>query len=582
MALDGAFLSLVRDELSELIGGRIDKIHQPSREEVIISMRTKSGGHKLLISASASSARIHLTKEVPSNPKAPPMFCMLLRKHLGNGKLIAVRQDGFERILFLDFEAMNEMGDIVGITLTVEIMGKYSNLIVVNSDGKILDAIKRVDAEMSRERLVLPGMTYALPPRSERLNFLTAASERIREALAAEKDGDPAKNLVRIFEGISPVLAREWAFFATRGRDLLCSELGEEEFARLAFAVADTASRYEKKALEFTVIKDKDGAMKDFCFVPIQQYGSLMDTYIMPSASETLDCFYSERNSFSRMKQRSNDLYKFLQNTTERISRKLDLQRSELLQCEKRDSLKLMGDLISANIYRLEKGAKSAVVENFYEDGAPLTEIPLDARLSPSDNAQKYYSEYRKAATAEKMLTKLIAQGESELEYIDSVFDALTRTSSDGEVMQIRLELVETGYLRASRMKNKPPKALPPIEYTSKDGWTILVGRNNRQNDQLTLKTADKTDIWLHTKNITGSHVIIRCGGEVPPDSTILEAAQIAALHSKARSSAQVPVDYVQVKFVKKPAGAKPGMVIFTNNRTLFVTPRQADNILSV
>lgn len=577
MALDGAFLSLVRGELSELIGGRIDKIHQPSREEIFISLRTKNGGQKLLISISASSARIHLTKELPSNPKAPPMFCMLLRKHLGNGKLIAVRQDGFERILFLDFEAMNEMGDIVGVTLVVEIMGKYSNLIVVNSEGKILDALRRVDAEMSRERLVLPGMRYCLPPRTERLSFLTATSDMIKCALLAEKDGDIAKNLVRIFEGISPVLAREWAFFATRGRDMTCSEMSEEEFTRLSFAVARTASQYDKNDVEFTIIKDKEGALKDFCFVPIHQYGAMMVTTATPSASETLDYFYRERNSFSRMKQRSNDLYKFLINTTERISRKLDLQRNELIQCGERDRLKLMGDLISANIYRLEKGANSVVLDNFYEESCPPLKVMLDPRLTPSENAQKYYSEYRKASTAEKMLTKLIAQGESELEYIDSVFDALTRTQSDDEVMQIRMELVETGYLRASRMKGKPPKALPPIEYTSADGWQILVGRNNVQNDRLTLKIAEKSDIWLHTQKITGSHVIIRCNGETPPDSTILEAAQIAALHSKASSSAQVPVDYVPVKFVKKPNGAKPGMVIFTNNRTVYVKPRQAE-----
>lgn len=574
MALDGAFLSLVRQELMILQGGRVDKIHQPSREELIISFRTRDGARKLLISVSANSARIHLTNEAFDNPQAPPMFCMLMRKHLSAGKLMDIRQDGFERILYLDFEAANEMGDIVNITLAVEIMGKYSNLIIIGNEGRILDALKRVDAEMSRERLVLPGMKYALPPRTERLSFVTAANEQIRSALSEGKSMELSKKAVQVFEGISPVLAREWAFFASRGEERVSGELDDELLTRFCFAVSKTAAEYKGKDVKYTVIKEKDGAMKDFCFVPIRQYGSLMITSECESACALLDTFYRERDSFARMKQRSGDIYRLLVNLTERISHKLDLQTAELKECANKDGLRLNGDLISANIYRMSKGEESVTLENFYADGCPSVEIKLDKRLTPAENAQKYFSEYKKSVTAERMLTQLIAKGREELDYIDSIFDALTRSTTENEIAQIREELVAAGYLKPQRSKAKPPKPLPPIEYVTADGFTVLVGRNNVQNDRLTLKTAEKDDIWLHVKNITGSHTVIQCGGKQPPDSTILEAARIAAFHSRARQSAQVPVDYVPVRFVKKPTGAKPGMVIFTNNHTVYVKPR--------
>ena len=305
----------------------------------------------------------------------------------------------------------------------------------------------------------------------------------------------------------------------------------------------------------------------------ITQYGALMVTKQLDTACEVLDYFYAERDRVSRMKQRSQDLYKLLLNTTDRIARRTEAQRQELKLSENREEYKLKGDLISANMYRIEKGMNSVTVENFYDPELKDITISLDVRLTPAQNMQKYYAEYRKADTAEKILTAQIKQGEEELLYIDSVFDALTRTNSEDEVNELRMELSEQGYLKAVRLKGKPPKSRPPLEFTSPDGYTILIGRNNVQNDKLTTKLADKTDIWLHTKNITGSHVIIRTGGTVPPDETILYAARLAAFHSKAKNSSQVPVDYVNVKFVKKPAGSKPGMVIFTNNRTLYVTP---------
>ena len=574
MALDGAFLHAVKKELNILIGGRIDKIHQPSREEVIIAFRIKGGSCKLLISAAANSARVHITSSVIENPKVPPMFCMLLRKHLGSGKLLDIRQDGLERILYFDFEAMNELGDMVTVTLAVEIMGRCSNLVIINSDGKIIDSIKRVDEEMSRERIVLPGMTYTYPPRdSSRLNFLSFTKDEFRTALDSTKNAELSKCLIKVFEGIAPLIAREWAFYAGKGRDCTKDDLTEDEFDRLYFYIKKTADSMNLDGNSYTVIKDKDGMLKDFSFMPISQYGTLMITKSLETACNTLDYFYTERDNTARMKQRSQDMYRLLLNTTDRIARRLASQREELKVSADRDLLKLKGDLLSANMYKLEKGMSYCELENFYDEECKPLKIELNLRLTPSQNMQKYYAEYRKADTAEKKLTEQIAQGEEELAYIDSVFDALTRTGSEDEVNELRLELAEQGYIKSSKLKGKPPKSHPPIEFTSPDGYKILVGRNNMQNDKLSTKLSEKTDIWLHTQNITGSHVIIITGGTTPPDDTILYAARLAAFHSKAKNSSQVPVDYTLVKYVRKPAGSKPGMVIFTNNRTLFVTP---------
>lgn len=573
MALDGAFLYAVKNELQPLIGGRIEKIHQPSREEVIISIRTREGSKKLFISANAGSARVHITARQVDNPQTPPMFCMLLRKRLGSGKLIAVRQDGLERILFLDFECVNELGDIVTVTLACEIMGRCSNLIIIDHEGRVVDSIKRVDEEMSRERIVLPGMRYTLPPRDDRLCFLTAEPEEIVSRLREVPPAELSKGLIRVFEGISPVLAREWTFFAGRGAELRSDTVEGDQLDRLLFAVKRTKEQLLSGENCFTAASDRDGMLKDFSFIRLNQYGNLMITKELPSASELLDFFYFERDRAVRTKQRANDLFKLLVNLTERTSRRISVQQQELAACAEKDTYKLWGDLISANIYRIQKGDATARVENFYSEDCPTVEIQLDIRKTPAQNAQHYYSEYKKCVTAEEKLAGQIEKGEEELQYLDSVFDALTRAESENDIIQLRLELIEQGYIRSGGGKSKPPKALPPIEYKSTDGYTILVGRNNHQNDQLTLKFAEKTDIWLHTQTITGSHVIIATDGETPPDKTIEEAAVIAAVNSKGRNSTLVPVDYCLARYVKKPSGAKPGKVIFTNYKTAFVKP---------
>lgn len=572
MALDGAFLYAVKNELQPLVGGRVEKVFQPSREEIVISIRTRQGSKKLYISANAGSARIHVTQKQPDNPQTPPMFCMLLRKRLGSGKLTEIRQDGLERILFLDFECVNELGDQVTVTLACEIMGRCSNLIIV-SDGKIIDSIKRVDEEMSRERLVLPGMTYEMPPRDSRLNLLTAEPEEIVQRLRETAPAELSKALIRIFEGISPILAREWTFFAGRGIHLESDTIDGDHLDRLLYIVKKTRRQLTEGGCSFSAVSTKEGLLKDFSFIRLEQFGPLMLTKEFGSASELLDHFYFERDRGVRTKQRANDLFKLLVNLTERITRRIAAQKTELAACAEKEKFKLQGDLISANIYRIKKGDSFAEVENFYDEANPTVKIELDVRKTPSQNAQWYYSEYKKCVTAEEKLAIQIKKGEEELLYLDSVFDALTRADSENDIIQLRLELREQGYIRANGSKVKPPKALPPIEYKTDDGYTVLVGRNNCQNDQLTLKFAEKSDVWLHTQTITGSHVIIVTDGEMPPDRTIEQAAVIAAYNSKGRNSDLVPVDYCLAKFVKKPAGAKPGKVIFTNYKTAFVKP---------
>lgn len=509
MALDGAFLCALKNEMRHLIGGRVEKIHQPSREEVIISIRTRQGSKKIFISANAGSARVHITENSVDNPQTPPMFCMLLRKHLGSGKLIDIRQDGLERILFLDFECVNELGDVVTVTLACEIMGRCSNLVIINHEGKILDSIKRVDEEMSRERMVLPGMKYTLPPRNKRLNFLECEPEHIGWALENAEPAELSKVLIRIFEGISPVLAREWTFFAGRGVYLESNSITQDQYERLLFVIKKTKTQLIENNCCFSTVSNKEGVLKDFSFIRLSQFGTLMYTKELPSASELLDYFYFERDRAARTKQRANDLFKLLMNLTERTARRISVQREELSECAGRDKFKLFGDLISANMYRINKGDSSFEAENFYDEKCPIVKIKLDVRKTPSQNAQHYYSEYKKAATAEKKLTEQIKKGEEEIQYLDSVFDALTRSVSENDIIQLRLELQEQGYIRSGIRKGKPPKALPPIEYKSSDGFTILVGRNNHQNDWLSLKFAEKTDIWLHTQSITGSHVLI-------------------------------------------------------------------------
>lgn len=570
MSLDGALLHCVKSELESLIGARVDKIYQPSRDEIVITLRNLSSADKsrksLLFSANGAAARVHLTSKELVNPPAPPMFCMLLRKHMGNGKLVNIRQDGLERILFFDFECVNEIGDMVINTLIAEIMGRSSNIILTR-DGRIVDSVRRVSAVDSgtSERRVLPGCEYENPPRAERLNLLTADISEILRRISGSHER-LAKALINTLEGISPIFARECAFYASNDVDITCDAA---DTARVAEFLENARGLLNDKA-RFTLIYE-NGKNKDFSFVEIRQYGDLMNTQRFTSANALLDTFYTE-SAKSGTKQRSGELVKMLSSIYSRVSRRLETRKNELSECANREDFRVCGDLINANIYQLERGMTKCVLTDFYT-GEPR-EIALDARLTPAQNAQKYYAEYRKLDTAEKKLTELIRGDKYELEYLDSVLDCVSRIESDSEIAEIRGELREQGYIKGDKQSaNKREKQSEPFHYHSSQGFGILVGHNNRQNDLLTLKIAKATDIWLHVKDIPGSHVIIQTDGKTPPEQTLIEAAQIAAYHSKARAGSGVPVDYVPVKFVKKPSGAKPGMVIFTNNKTLYVTP---------
>lgn len=571
MSLDGAFLHIVINELQPLIGARVDKVYQPSREEIVVSLRTfRDGGKKIVLSANSVSARLNLTSAAFENPQQPPMFCMLLRKHLSGGKLMAIRQDGLERIVALDFECTNEIGDIVTNTLIAEIMGRHSNIILVR-DGRVIDSVKRITDDISSVRRVLPGIQYEAPPRQDRLCLLDCEPQAALDAV----EGSPerlCKKLSAVLEGVSPILTREIAWYSAKDVDIACNALTDSARDRLRFIIGRIKAALSGGECDFTVISEISGRKKDFCFINIEQYSTAMLITHCDSANGLLDGYFASQDKSERTRQRAHDLLKLLMNSYERVSRKLELQKKELSECGEREVFRVRGDLINANIWRLEKGQSSAVLEDF-TTGEPV-EIQLDPRLTPAQNAQKYYTEYRKLDTAEKKLTELIAKGQQELIYIDSVFDAASRTDSESDLSEIRRELREQGYLKGGvRADEKVKKTSEPLHFRSTEGFEILVGRNNRQNDQLTLKTAKAADIWLHTQGIAGSHVIIRTEGRQPGEQTLFEAAQLAAYHSKGRSGSGVAVDYVPVKFVKKPAGAKPGMVIFTNNRTLYVTP---------
>lgn len=571
MSLDGAFLHIVCNELQPLVGARVDKVYQPSREEIVVSLRTyRDGGKKIVLSANSVSARVNLTTAAFENPQQPPMFCMLLRKHLSGGRLMAIRQDGLERIVSLDFECTNEIGDIVTNSLVAEIMGRHSNIILVR-DGRVIDSVKRITDDISSVRRVLPGIQYEAPPRQDRLCLLDVEPQQVLDAIADSPER-LCKKLSAVLEGVSPILTREMAWYSAKDVDAACNALSDSAKDRLRFILGRVKSAVSGGECCFTVVSEPGGRKKDFCFINIEQYSTLMVISHENSANELLDGFFASQDRTERTRQRAHDLLKLLMNSYERVSRKLELQKKELAECSGREVFRVRGDLINANIWRLEKGQSKAVLEDF-TTGEPV-EIQLDPRLTPAQNAQKYYTEYRKLDTAEKKLTELIAKGQQELVYIDSVFDAASRTDSESDLAEIRRELREQGYLKGGvREDEKVKKTSDPLHFRSSEGFEILVGRNNRQNDQLTLKTAKATDIWLHTQGIAGSHVIIRTEGRQPGEQTLFEAAQLAAFHSKGRSGSGVPVDYVAVKFVKKPAGAKPGMVIFTNNRTLYVTP---------
>ena len=573
MPLDGITLNLLKQELSKtIVGSRIEKIHQPSKDELVFHLRSREGAYRLLVSASANSPRLHLTSNAPENPASPPMLCMLFRKHLTGSVITDIRQLGLDRVIFIDLSGTNELGDSTTFTLCVEIMAKHSNIILVNSEGNIIDSVKRIDFTQSSVRQILPSMKYELPPQQSKLNITENEPEHIADCIRNVVGKRLSGAILETLQGVSPLISREIAYYSAPD-DPAASEISQIASERLIKKLAELKSTVESGVASPTMLLRENIKPYDFTFSDITQYGFAVTAKPFESFSELLDDFYYEKDRFERTKQRSQSLLKLLNNAAARAARKLQSRQAELEACADKDSLRINAELILANQYRLEKGSLFYDLENFYDENKVIR-ISADPALSPSANAQKYFKEYRKAKTAESMLGELIEQSEQELAYLESVIDSVNRADGFTELAEIRAELYEQGYLkRAKNDKGKKPKPLPPLEYVSDDGYTILVGRNNIQNDILTFKTAAKDDSWFHTQKIPGSHVVVIGNGDIIPELTCRQAAALAAYHSGGRESSQVAVDYTEVRALKKPSGAKPGKVIYHTYNTMWVTP---------
>lgn len=556
MALDSMTMALLARELNrQLADSRVDKIHQPSKDEMVFHMRRRSGAFKLLLSARSGTARICVTQEEFENPAAPPSFCMLMRKYFSGARFVSARAVEGERLIMLTFSATSEMGDTVKLEIAAELMGRYANLVLINGDGRIIDAMKRVDADASALRQLLPGLVYKLPPRKDSPIFVSQTRQVLEKVFAF--DGPVDKALLKCSMGMSPVIAREIAGLSGVG-DTTASKLTVNQQQRVRRAAEKVLEYYHNPS--FTVVYGHDGMPAEYSFMPLSQYRGL-ESRSYDSLNRLLDEYYSEKDRAERLRQKGKDLHKLVQNLLDRAQRKQIARKEELAQSEDNDKYRIYGELLTANLYKLEKGMKSVSVENYY-DGSTVT-IPLDPKLGGNRNAQKYYKEYKRKQTAVKMLTKLIQQGEIELEYLNSVAYNVASASGEKELMAIREELHGAGYLKYYKSRDKKQKPRDFIRYTSSDGFLILVGRNNLQNERLTMKTARGKDMWFHVKKAPGSHVVVMSEGRDIPLKTQNEAAMLAVYHSSLKGSPKVEVDYTFVKNIRKTADLKPGMVIY-------------------
>ena len=570
MALDAATLALTAAELkTALTDARIAKIFEPTHDELVLTLRTRSETLALLLSARSGSARVCLTAESFENPDTPPGFCMLLRKHLTGGRLLDVRREPGDRIVYFVFQCTNEMGDLVTNTLCAELMGRYSNLVLVQ-DGRIIDALKRVDFADSEVRQLLPGLAYTLPPKPARPDFMTAPVDEL-VAAACEKELLPADALSRTATGVGPVVCREAAWRACGGAECPACELDAAGRAALAAAIAEIRAEYAAGGTPVS-ISGPDGRPVEFTFLRVQQYGPGCTLTEWPTYSALLEGYYAEKDRAERLRSRSRELHKAVRNLCERAVRKQAARREELAASEKSEQLRLYGELLSANLYLVQRDMKSVTVANWYDEGRPVT-IPLDTRWSPSENAQRYFREYKKKQTAARMLTELLEQGEKEIVYLESVQYEVESAQGEQALDEIRAELREQGYLKYYKPRVRRAKPADFLRFTSSDGFEILIGRNNLQNERLTLHTARGRDLWFHTKTAPGSHTVVLTGGRAVPDRTKDEAAQLAVLYSSQADGVKVAVDYTEVRNIRKTAGLKPGMVLYEQYETAYVTP---------
>lgn len=564
MAFDAFYLSCVLDEVRSLGEARVDKIHQPSRDTVILHLRGRENRAKLLINPNPAAPRLHLTEANPENPAEPPMFCMLLRKHLSGARLVEITQSAMERMAVFTFSCIDELGDAVQKKLVAELMGRTCNLYLLGPDGRIIDCLRRIGLDETSRRPALPGLNYQMPEEISKENPLDC---NYVDLLCRPGADILADRLMDALGGLSPLICREAALFAARDTDARVENLD-------AHTVAERLELFFTEHLNHPTpcyFAAPDGTPKQFAFCPIRQYGSYETA---EGFSALLDSFYTLRDRKDTMRQKSQAVRKTVTNLCQRLKRKLAIQEKELAATYDRERLRQFGDIVTANIHRITKGQTLLQAEDFYDEDMKIVDIPLSPILSPQQNAAKFYKDYARMKTAEKELTRQMAIAREELEYLCSVVDELNRAGTEQELEEIKQELQVGGYIKADNGKKRIKQSkLPPMRFESTDGYPIYVGRNNRQNDELTFKLARKDDLWLHASKVHGSHVIISCGGTTPPDDTVTQAAQLAAFYSETTAGQNIPVDATTVKQVKKVPSGKPGMVIYHTYRTVIVNP---------
>ncbi len=581
MALDGLVIHSIVDELSsKLVGGKVDKISQPENDEIILNIRNNPNNYKLVLSASASNPRVYIANNYKKqNPKKAPVFCMLFRKHIQGGTITKVSQIGFERIIKISVESLDELKEKSTKDIIVEIMGRHSNIILVQSENsKIFDSAKRVPVSVSRVRQILPGLTYELPPAQDKINPLDKLSSEVFIENIKTYDGPIFKGIYTKFLGISPIIAKEICFRSSVDPKINTFDLTDEDISRLYIEFEKLFKDISKNNFHPSIIVDRSiDKYVDFSCVNLTIYKDL-DSIYNESVSEVLENYYQTRDVKDRIHQRASDLRKSITIKLDRLYNKQKKQYEELLESEHADEFKLKGELLTAYIYMIKKGMKEIEVQNFYTSDYSNIKISLNENLTPSENSQKYFKKYNKLKTAKKEITHQMDINEEEIDYLENILLSIDNCENMDELQDIREELVKLGYAKVQG-KAKPKKETTlttmPHKFLSSDGTTIFVGKNNKQNDHLTLRIADYDDIWMHTKNIPGSHVIIKCAGTEVSDETLYEGAMLAAYFRKSKMSSKVPVDYTKKKNVKKPSGSKPGMVIYETNSTIYVTPTE-------
>ena len=562
MPLDAIVLNAIAEELQPcIVGAKLDKITMPEKDTVILSLHTRDGKKKLLLSVRPGSGRVHLTNESFENPSQPPMFCMLLRKHLLGGRITGIEQPFGERLLLLRIDAVDELELHSGKTLAVELMGKALNLVLIGEDGRILDCLRRVDYEGGAKRPLLPGIFYLPPPKQEKPSFFETDEESFN-AMAAHREGDADRWLLNTFGGLSP---------------MLCRELAQNGWEGLPDAARSLRGRIAEKRYEPCLLRE-GGKPKDFSFLPITQYGDRVELTVCDSFSAMLDSFYAEREHDENLRRRGSELHKLAKTNHDRLVRKLAARKQELLATENRELYRKRGELITANIYRLKRGMKSFETQDYYEPDCPTVTIPLDELKTPQQNAAQNYKLYNKAKTAAGVLTGLIEEAESESAYLATVLDELERAESDRDLADIRRELIATGYIRekTGAKRQKLPAPRKPMRFVTEHGSEILVGRGNAENDELTLHTARRTDLWFHVQKVPGSHVVLSQAERVADEDDIRTAATLAVTFSHARDAGKTAVDYTMIRNVKKPAHSRPGHVIFSDYTTVIASADEA------